>query len=56
MTKPPASPLSPQERAEKFAAEYKKLCDKWGCQLTPVPVFTQEGRIVAQNQVQVNDE
>lgn len=52
---PEKKKLTPQERAEKFAEEYRKLCNKYNCQLTPFPAFTQEGRVVAQNQVQVND-
>ncbi len=49
-------PLTPQERAQKFAVEYEKLCNSLNCRLVPVPAITAEGRVVAQNQVQVNDE
>jgi hypothetical protein len=56
MTKPPAKPLTPQERGRKFLEEYQKICNWYNCVLIPSPMFTQEGRVVAQNQVQVNDE
>lgn len=51
--------LTPQERGEKFQAEYVKLCDKWQCQHVPFPTSRPEGKIIiveAGLQVMVNDE
>jgi hypothetical protein len=55
-TKPKLKPLTPQERGRKFLEEYKKICKLYYCQLIAIPGLTQEGRVVAQTQVQVNDE
>ncbi len=51
--------LTPQERGQKFQAEYVKLCQKWQCQHVPIPQGRKEGNIIivdAAMQVMVNDE
>lgn len=43
-----------RKRAEAFAEAYAKLCEKHGCEIIGIPVFTNDGRAGVQLQVRTN--
>ena len=43
-----------QDRQKACKQEIEKILDKYNCQLSAIPIFTNDGRIVAQAQISSN--